>query len=157
MFVGVPVGKSEDYMKFLSVAAVALVGSVGIAFAQGDVINQRQTILKTFGAATRDPGAMLRGETAFDLAKVKASLATFKTEAPKLSGLFPDNSVAITGTKALATITSDRANFTPIWAKLAADATAADAAITNEATFKTEFPKVLANCGACHRTFRAPQ
>jgi cytochrome c556 len=137
----------------LAVAALAVAGG-SVVYAQGDVINQRQTILKTFGAANRDPGAMLRGEAPFDMAKAKAALATFKAEAPKLSGMFPDNSFSGT-TKALPLIATERAQFAAIWTKLAADATAAETAITNEATFKTEFPKVLANCGACHRTYRA--
>jgi cytochrome c556 len=143
-------------MRFALIAAgAALIGGIGLAAAQGNVIEQRQTILKTFGAAIREPGAMMRGEAAFDAAKVKAALATFQTESPKLSALFPDASLAVAGTKAQANIAAERAQFSAIWTKLAADARAADAAITNEATFKTEFPKVLANCGACHRPYRA--
>jgi cytochrome c556 len=136
------------------IAAAAVIGGVGSAAAQGNVIEQRQTILKTYGAALREPGAMLRGEAPFDIAKVKAALATFKTEAPKLAGMFPENSIGVAGTKALAAINGERAQFAAIWTKLAADAAAAETAITNEATFKTEFPKVTANCGACHRPYR---
>ncbi|MGL4635539.1 MAG: c-type cytochrome [Beijerinckiaceae bacterium] len=144
-------------MKFALVAAALLIGGVGVASAQGDAVAQRQAIFKSFGAGVREPGAMLRGEAAFDLAKAKAALATFKTEVPKLAAMFPDASLTATGTKALPLIATERDKFNAIFTKLAADATAADAAITNEATFKTEFPKVLANCGACHRVYRAPQ
>jgi cytochrome c556 len=144
-------------MKYAFVAAALLIGGIGTAVAQGDAVAQRQAILKTFGAGVRDPGAMMRGEAPFDLAKVKATLATFKTESPKLVALFPDASLTAAGTKALPIIGTERDKFSAIFTKLAADATAADAAITNEATFKTEFPKVLANCGACHRVYRAPQ
>jgi cytochrome c556 len=136
-------------------ATAALIAGVGAAVAQNNVIEQRQTLLKTFGTAIREPGAMMRGEAAFDAAKVKAALATFQTESPKLSALFPDGTLGVAGTKAQANISAERAQFSAIWTKLAADAKAADAAITNEATFKTEFPKVLANCGACHRPYRA--
>jgi cytochrome c556 len=142
-------------MRLGIIAAAAIVGSIGFAYAQANVIEQRQTILKTFGAQSREPGAMLRGEAAFDIAKVKTFLATLKTESPKLSGLFPDGSVGVAGTKAQANIAAERAQFSGIWTKLAADAAAAETAITNEATFKTELPKVLANCGACHRPYRA--
>jgi cytochrome c556 len=69
--------------------------------------------------------------------------------------MFPDASVGTAGTKAQANIVAERAQFTAIWTKLAADATAAETAITNEATLRTELPKVLANCGACHRPYRA--
>jgi cytochrome c556 len=132
----------------LIAASAMLIGGVGLAVAQGNVIEQRQTILKSFGAQSREPGAMLRGEAAFDAAKVKTFLATLKTESPKLAGLFPDGSVGVAGTKAQANIAAERAQFTAIWTKLAADATAAETAITSEATLKTELPKVLANCGA---------
>ncbi|MFM9974816.1 MAG: c-type cytochrome [Beijerinckiaceae bacterium] len=143
-------------MRRLFIAAIFVVTGAGMALAQGDVVNQRQTILKSFGAGVRDPGAMLRGEAPFDIAKVKAALATIKTGAPQLGALFPDASLAGTS-KALPLIAQERAQFAAIFTKLAADATAAEAAITSEATFKTEFPKVLANCGACHRPYRQPQ
>jgi cytochrome c556 len=137
----------------LAVAALAVAGGT-VVYAQGDIVAQRQTILKTYGAAIREPGAMLRGEAPFDMAKAKAALATFKTESPKLADMFPDNSLG-GASKAQPLIATERAQFAAIWTKLVADATAAEAAITNEATFKTEFPKVLANCGACHRPYRA--
>ena len=143
-------------MKYLVLAAALVVGGIGAAVAQGDVVNQRQTMLKAFGAAVRDPGAMLRGEAPFDAAKVKAALTLIKGDAPKLATLYPDASLGGTS-KALPIIAQERDKFTAIWTKLAADATAADSAITNEATFKTEFGKVLANCGACHRVYRQPQ
>ena len=144
-------------MKIGMLVAAILVSGMGMAVAQGDVVNQRQTILKTFGAATRDPGAMLRGEAPFDLAKVKASLATFKAGSPQLGALFPDASLTATGSKALPLIATERDKFSAIFTKLTADVTAAEAAITDEATFKTEFGKVLGNCGACHRVYRQPQ
>jgi cytochrome c556 len=142
-------------LKAAIVGAVLIVG-LGAAVAQGDVVAQRQAILKSFGAGVGDPGKMLRGEAPFDLAKVKAVLATVKADAPKLGALFPDTSLGGTS-KALPLIATERDKFAAIFTKLAADANAVDAAITNEATFKTEFPKVLANCGACHRVYRQPQ
>jgi cytochrome c556 len=128
-------------------------GTIGTN-AQSDVVTQRTTILKTFGAGIREPGAMLRGEAPFDLAKVQAALAAIKTGAPQLPPLFPDASLGAPS-KAQPLIATERAQFNAIFAKLEADATAAQAAITNEATFKTELPKVLANCGACHRQYQA--
>jgi secreted PhoX family phosphatase len=40
--------------------------------------------------------------------------------------------------------------------KLAADAKAAGAAIKDEASFKAEWPKVVSNCGGCHKEYRKP-
>jgi cytochrome c556 len=146
------------HMKFGSLALVlTLIGGAGAAFAQGDVVAERQTILKTFGAGIREPGAMLRGEAPFDLAKVQAALVTLKSGAAKLPPLFPDASLTATGSKALPIIGQERDKFAAIFTKMGVDVTAAEGAIKDEASFKTEFPKVLANCGACHRLYRAPQ
>jgi cytochrome c556 len=141
-------------MKKLMLVAAIIAAGAGAAYAQANVITERRDILKTFGPVSRDLGAMLRGEAAYDAAKVKAGLAVFKTGAPKLPALFPDGS--FTGdTKALPLIATERDKFNAIFVKLAADATAAETSITNEATFKTEMPKVFGNCGACHNTYRA--
>jgi cytochrome c556 len=141
-------------MKFLVVAASLVLGSTGLVLAQADVVSQRTTILKTFGAGAKDTGAMLRGEAPFDLAKVKLALATMKAGAPQLISLFPDASLGGT-TKALPLIGQERDKFAAIFTKLAADSTAAETSITDEATFKAEFGKVLGNCGACHRQYQA--
>ena len=136
------------------VLAAAFV-SVGItaALAQSSAIQARKDILKTFGPASRAPGLMLRGEQPFDLAVVQASLRVFAEGAPKLPALFPADSQ--TGdTKALPAIWTEKDKFNAIFVKLETDAKAAMVAITNEATFKAEMPKVLGNCGACHTAYR---
>jgi len=135
--------------------ATALV-SIGVttAVAQSSAIQARKDVLKTFGPASRAPGLMLRGEQPFDLAAVQASLKVFAEGAPKLPALFPADSQ--TGdTKALPAIWQQKDKFNAIFAKLEADSKAAMTAITNEATFKTEMPKVLGNCGTCHTDYRA--
>jgi cytochrome c556 len=97
---------------------------------------------------------MLRGEQPFDLATVQAALKVFAEGAPKLPALFPNDSQ--TGdTKALPVIWQEQDKFKAIFTKLESDSKAAMTAITNEATFKTEMPKVLGNCGTCHTTYRA--
>jgi cytochrome c556 len=141
-------------MKFLVIAASLVLGSASMVFAQADVVSQRTTILKTFGAGAKDTGAMLRGEAPFELAKVKTVLATIKAGSPQLGSLFPDASLGGT-TKALPLIGQERDKFAAIFTKLTADATAAEISITDEATFKAEFGKVLGNCGACHRQYQA--
>jgi cytochrome c556 len=144
----------QSLIAALILATGALMAGTMGSQAQSDVVAQRTTILKTFGAGVREPGAMLRGEAPFDLVKVQATLATIKAGAPQLPPLFPDASLGAPS-KAMPLIATERAQFNAIFAKLEADVTAAQAAITSEATFKTEFPKVLANCGACHRPYQA--
>jgi cytochrome c556 len=134
-------------------AAVIAIGATSV-MAQGDPIAQRKELLKSWGGATREPGLMLRGEAAFDLAKVQTALKLYAQHAKVLPTLFPDSSK--TGdTKALPIIWEKKAEFTAIFAKMDTDATAAQASIKDEASFKAEIGKVLGNCGTCHNTFRA--
>jgi cytochrome c556 len=140
-------------MRALSVLAVIAVGATA-AYAQSAAIGQRKEILKTWGGAMKDPGAMAKGEAAFDLAKVQASLKIIADGAPKLAGLFPDDSKTGGETKALPAIWEKKEEFAGLWKKIEADAKAATVAIKDEASFKTEWPKIGANCGTCHKGFR---
>jgi cytochrome c556 len=137
------------------VIAGLLVSSIAAVpvLADSTAIGQRKQLLKDIGAAARDPGKMLRGEEPFDLAKVQASLKTIADHAAKLPDLFPEDSK--TGdTKALPVIWNEKEKFSAIFVKLAKDATEAQPAIKDEATFKTEIPKVFGNCGGCHKVYR---
>ncbi len=123
------------------------------ASAQDDPIAARKAILRSFGAASRDPGQMLRGDAAFDLAKVQASLKVFAEGAAKLPALFPESSK--TGdTKAAPAIWTEKDKFDALAAKLASDAAAAAGSIKDEASFKATMPEVLGTCSACHRSYR---
>ncbi len=138
----------------LVVAAVLVSVGVTAAVAQSSAIEARKEILKTFGPASRAPGLMLRGEAPFEMAAVQAALKVFAEGAPKLPALFPNDSQ--TGdTKALPLIWQEKDKFNAIFTKMEADSKAAMVSITNEATFKTEMPKVLGNCGTCHTSYRA--
>ena len=138
-----------------AVAVVFVTAGFGAGVAQNDPISQRKAILKSIGDATKAPGAMMKGEASFDAAAVHKALDTYVDGSRKLTALFPDTSKAGGETTALPKIWDDKARFDAIFAKLAADATAAKAAIADEATFKANFGKVLGNCKACHDDFRA--
>lgn len=138
-----------------TVAALA-VGATAV-FAQSAAIGQRQEAMKTFGGAMKEPGGMMKGATPFDLPKVQASLKILADGAPKLKELFPDDSKTGGKTEALPAIWEKKAEFLARYDKLAADATAAAVAIKDEASFKTEWPKIGANCGGCHKEYRKPQ
>jgi cytochrome c556 len=142
-------------LRVLSVVAALAVGATAV-YAQSAAIKQRQEILKSFGAAMKEPGGMMKGEVPFDLAKVQASLKVLVEGAPKLPALFPDDSKTGGDTKALPAIWEKKAEFVAGYAKLEADAKAAATAIKDEASFKTEWPKIGADCGACHKPFREP-
>jgi len=139
-------------LQILALVGLTAGASIGAAYA-ADALSERQTILKGFGDETRPVVAMMKGEAPFDLAKVKATLATYADGATKLPGLFPDNSR--TGkTEASPKIWDEKTKFDGIFAKLKSDAETASAAITDQASFKANFPKVLGNCKACHDDYR---
>ena len=144
-------------MKFvvrtLIISAAAAV-AISTAYAQSASIAKRQNILKGWGDATKPVAAMLKGEAAYDGAAVQKALAAYSAGAKELVGLFPDDSKTGGDTAALPGIWKDKAKFTGIYDKLAADASAASAAIKDEASMKANFPKVLGNCKACHDDYR---
>ena len=137
----------------LLLASVIALG-VGAAFAQSGPIDQRKAEMKAMGGAAGAMGKMLKGEEAFDLAKVKTGLETIAKNAKSGPALYLAGSGA-GDTKAQAAIWTDKAKFDGLFAKLGTDAAAASAAIKDEATFKAEAGKVLGNCGACHKEYRA--
>jgi cytochrome c556 len=141
--------------RLLAAAAIVTIG-VSAASAQSPAIQARKEILRTFGPASQPLGLMLRGERPFDLPTVQASLRTFAEGAARLPALFPADSQ--TGdTRALPAIWAEKARFDGIWKTLEDNSRAALTGITNEATLRTEMPKVLGQCGACHTPFRRPQ
>jgi cytochrome c556 len=142
-------------IRVLSVVAAIAVGATAV-YAQSAAIGQRKEIMKSWGGAMKAPGAMAKGEAPFDLAKVQESLKTIADSAPKILSLYPDDSKTGGETQALPVIWEKKDEFLALYKKAGADATAAAAAIKDEASFKTEWPKVGANCGTCHKTFKQP-
>lgn len=142
-------------MKLIIAAAAFAALGVGAAFAQADVIKQRQEAMKATGAATGLAGKMLKGEEKFDLAKVQAGLRTYVDVAKKSPALFPDNSRTGGDTAALPAVWEKKAEFNAKFEAWGKESEAALAAIKDEASFKATMPNVMKNCGGCHETFRA--
>jgi cytochrome c556 len=140
-------------LRFVTVAAVFAVGATAV-YAQSAAIGQRKELFKQLGGAAKVGGPMMKGEVPFDLAKVQGSLKVYAENADKLKDLFPDDSKTGGDTEALPVIWEKKADFTANFVKFAKDATDAAAAIKDEASFKTEWPKVMANCGGCHKVYR---
>ena len=140
------------------VVGVALLGlGASVVLAQNTaVIKERKDLMKANAEATKGPTAMMKGEAPFDLAKVQASLKTFQDNAPKLKGLWPQDSQTGGDTRALPAIWKNTKEYLDWFDGFAKDAKAAAQAIKDEASFKTEWPKVVGYCGGCHKDFRAP-
>ena len=99
---------------------------------------------------------MAKGDAPFDLSKVQAALKTIEEGADRAKNQFGDDTK--TGeTDALPVAFENKADLITRFDKLAADAKAASAAIKDEASFKSEWTKVPANCGGCHKQYRRPK
>jgi cytochrome c556 len=140
----------------LALAALLSVAAT-VVFAQNlDAIKQRQEAMKAQETAGGQIADMLKGKAPFDLAKAKASFAVFTDTTAKLKTLFPDDSKTGGDTAALPVIWEQKADFMARLDKLGADAKAASAAITDEASLKREAGKVFSACTGCHKVYQKP-
>jgi cytochrome c556 len=143
-------------LRVVAVLAALAIGATAVWAQNAAGIAARKEAMKALGGANKEPAAMNKGEVPFDLPKVQASLKTFEDTATKAKGLFGDDTK--TGeTDALPAAFEKKADLSARFDKLAADAKAAAGAIKDEATFKAEWPKVLSNCGGCHKEYRKPK
>ncbi len=159
-FAKLALGDSVCWFERIISVQKRLVGSIMIALVAGfgaakaDPIEDRQKILKSFGDTTKPVAAMLKGEAPFDLVPVQAALDTYINGVKKLPDLFPDDSKTGHKTEALPKIWEEKSKFNALYEKLGTDAAAARAGITDIASLKTLYPKVLGDCKACHDDYR---
>jgi len=141
--------------RVMAVVAALAVGATAVWAQNAAGIAARKDAMKAFGGAAKGPGGMAKGDAPFELPKVQASLKTIQETAVKAKGLFPDDTK--TGeTDALPAAFEKKTDLMARFDKLGADAKAAEGAIKDEASFKAEWPKVVSNCGGCHKEYRKP-
>jgi cytochrome c556 len=140
----------------LLIAFAVLVLGVTAASAQScqDIIDKRQTLMKHSAADAKIGSSMMKGETPFDLAKVKEIYSTFATDAAAMPTLFPDCSKTGDHTTAAPAIWDKSADFKAAIAKFAADVKTAQDTTKDLDTLKTNFQAIGKDCGSCHQTFR---
>ena len=139
---------------FLSCALLLLGLHAAAAQSCQDVIDKRQTLMKKSSDMARIGSAMIRGDTPFDLAKVKEIFAAFADDAGSMPSLFPDCSKTGTHTTAAPSIWDKPDAFKAAIAKFAADIKTAQYSVTDVATLKASFQTLGKDCGSCHQMFR---
>lgn len=120
-------------------------------------IKERQEHFKTMGDAVKPVAAMFKGERDFELGAVQSALRTIKEKVEVLPTLFPDDAKTGEDTEALPVIWDDKADFEARFKKLSQAATAAEAAITDEDSFRGTWREVAGNCSGCHKKYRKPK
>jgi cytochrome c556 len=143
-------------LRVLAAVTALAIGATVVLAQNAAGIAARKDAMKAFGGAAKGPGGMAKGDAPFELPKVQASLKTIQETAVKAKGLFGDDTK--TGeTDALPAAFEKKADLMARFDKLGADAKAAEGAIKDEASFKAEWPKVVTNCGGCHKEYRKPK
>jgi cytochrome c556 len=141
-------------MKRIVLVATTLALGMSMIAAAESPIAQRQALMKKNGDAAKLGTQFMKGEAPFDLAKAKAIFAAYADAASKMPALFPPDSKTGEKTEALPIIWEKMDDFKAKFEKFGTDAKAAEAKVTDEASFKEIFPTVQKNCGACHQTYR---
>jgi cytochrome c556 len=141
-------------MKKFALAALAVALGATAAFA--GPVEDRQAIMKGLAAPMKDAVALSRGTTPYTPAAAKAAMDTAAAQMDKFATLFPKGTEAGTAVKnqAAPTIWSDAAGFKAAAVKFSADAKAAGAS-ADMAAFAAALKTVQADCGGCHKTYRA--
>jgi cytochrome c556 len=135
---------------FAALAAIAI-GATVVHAQNLDAIKKRRDVMKAIATAGTVNFKMMKGELPFDLAKAQAGLKVYQDEAAKLPTLFPDDSKTGGNTDAAEKIWQAKGEFDAAVNTFLATAKTAAGAITDEASFKKEYPAVFRSCGGCHK------
>jgi cytochrome c556 len=138
--------------------ALACGACIGVAAAQGNVIKQRQAIMKDNGKAMGTVSKMAKGETPYDATAAAKAMLEIKDSAVKFTTLFPEGSEKGEDTRAKPEIWKNKKDFEDWGKQLADDATKAQAAAAGGLdSMKTALAAVGKTCSGCHDDYRAPE
>jgi cytochrome c556 len=137
----------------VALAGVLMTGGAAVMAQQSDPIRQRQALMKNNQEQARTLTGIARGQAPFDLMVVQTALRAIDQNAKQIPSLFPPGTH--TGeTNALPTIWERKIDFDAHAVKLAQDAEAALARVTNQGTLQTELLVIGQDCGECHERYR---
>lgn len=139
-------------------AVVLAAGIAGTAVHAQDAaaIAKRRSTMMAFGKAVRLPNAMMRGDAAFDAAKLRGALKTIEDTAMKAKTVFPDGS-KVGDTEALPSAFERKADLFARFDALAAMAQKASTSITDQAALRESWPRILSACTSCHKEYVRPR
>lgn len=139
-----------------ALAAGAMVGGATAAFAQADVVKERQANRKASGAEMRAIKGIV--DSKGDAKEIVVHAAKLKTLEEAFDKMFPAGSDTAES-KALPTVWSDKQGFAAASknADAAYDKLAVAAGSGDFAVIATAFGGVGKACGACHQKYRAKE
>jgi cytochrome c556 len=127
-----------------------------VSAASADPVLDRQQMMKERGKIVGELAKMVKGEQAFDAAKVDTALKALQVNAEKFDAdaLFPAGSTD-GDTTASPKIWEDMAGFKATEDKYLADVKAAAAAAPADVdALKAQIGVIGSNCSTCHQTYR---
>ena len=141
------------YLRISAFLATVLLCSWALAQEAPQV--QRHDLMEDVGAAAKQIGRMLEGETSFDAARAMNSFETWQSASGEFGDMFPAGSETGYDTRAKLAIWSNRIAFNEA---LEAWGDAVDAAIAANPqdleALKAAAGPVFKKCKACHEEFR---
>jgi cytochrome c556 len=137
----------------IAALCVLIPGGIGVLAQSSDPITQRQNLMKNNQEQVRTLTGMARGQAPFDAATAQAALQRIAQNGQQTPALFPPGSHQ-GKTAALPAIWERKADFDARAAKLAQDATAAQASVTDQASLQAAIQRVGQNCAGCHEAYR---
>ena len=132
---------------------VLIVSGLGVLAQSSDPITQRQNLMKNNQEQMRALTGMTRGQAPFNAATAQAAFQRLEQNAAQIPALFPAGSHQ-GKTATLPVIWERKADFDAHATKLAQDAKAAQAGITDQASLQSAIQRVGQSCGGCHETYR---
>jgi cytochrome c556 len=137
-------------LRIAATVAALTIGTMVVSAQNVEAVKQRREVMRNIATASTDDYKMMTGQAPFDLAKLQAALKIMEREAMKIKGLFPPDSKTGGETQAKPKLWQARAEFDAAADKLVAAIKTAASTIKDEATIKTEYPKVVKSCEGCH-------
>jgi cytochrome c556 len=141
-----------------TLAAAVLTISVATVAAQSDLVRERAELMYNQGEHIYGTlNKMVRGEIAYDQAKVDEAFAKLKAIAPKLSALYPETAKGQAPDAdyyASEKVWQNKADFDARLAKLAKDIDANAPKATSLDGLKEARAVIVETCNGCHEVYR---